>query len=177
MASNEPHTHQTTESADEKVDRSSSHSVPVTTASDNARDGEKTPAEPALQDLQPGPEAATLALKKLDSKVPGKEGDGPPQDPFAHLPEHEAAILRKQVDIPDVKVGYTTLFRYAEKKEWLVLGVSVLCAIIAGAGMPLMTVRFVDPNISFLVLTVILGRVRWPYRSIRQLFQWKNIIQ
>jgi ATP-binding cassette subfamily B (MDR/TAP) protein 1 len=144
MASNEPQTHQTIDSTDEKIEGSSSHSIPDTTASEKARDGEKTPAEPALQEMQPGPEAAVLALKKLDSKVPAKAGKEPPQDPFAHLPEHEADILRKQVETPDVKVGYTTLFRYADGKDWSVLVLSIACAIIAGAGMPLMTVCMVN---------------------------------
>jgi len=139
MSSNPPHT---SESLDEKVERSSSHSVPDTTISEKLRDDDRSPAEPELQQLQPGPEEAILALKKLDSVVPDKDGKEPQQDPFAHLPKHEASILRNQVETPDVKVGYTTLFRYATSREWVVLGVSVFCAIVAGAAMPLMTVHY-----------------------------------
>lgn len=64
------------------------------------------------------------------------------EDPFRHLPEHEQEILRRQVHIPDVKVGYFTLYRYASRWDWVVWWVSVVCTIMAGAAMPLMTVSW-----------------------------------
>jgi len=76
------------------------------------------------------------SLKKLDSKVIDVEND----DPFRHLPEHERAILKRQTDVPEVKVGYFTLYRYATKMDILILIVSATSAIAAGAAMPLMTV-------------------------------------
>lgn len=79
-------------------------------------------------------------LRKLDSKVVDvKERE---TDPFAHLPEHEADILRRQVDTPDVKVGFFTLYRYATRWDWTIWSVSCICTIAAGAAMPLMTVVF-----------------------------------
>lgn len=77
-----------------------------------------------------------LSLKKLDSKVV----DVKDNDPFRHLPEHERAILKRQVDVPDVKVGYFTLYRYATKMDILILIIAGICAIAGGAAMPLMTV-------------------------------------
>jgi ATP-binding cassette, subfamily B (MDR/TAP), member 1 len=100
------------------------------------------PAQIPPDPILAGPAETELALKKLDSAVPEKK-DGP-QDPFAHLPEHEAAILRKQVDVPEVKVGYSTLFRYATTWDWVIFVIAVLASIIAGAAMPLMTVSSAD---------------------------------
>ncbi|KAK3062194.1 hypothetical protein LTS18_004627, partial [Coniosporium uncinatum] len=85
------------------------------------------------------PQDAVLALKKLDSNVKKKEDQ---EDPFAHLPDHEREILKKQLDVPDLKVGYLTLYRYATTYDIIFLSVSALMGIAAGAAMPLMTVVF-----------------------------------
>jgi len=86
------------------------------------------------------PRDAVLALKKLDSNVKKKEDQ---EDPFAHLPDHEREILKKQLDVPDLKVGYLTLYRYATRNDIIFLSVSALMGIAAGAAMPLMTVGHV----------------------------------
>jgi ATP-binding cassette subfamily B (MDR/TAP) protein 1 len=80
------------------------------------------------------------ALKKLDSKVidvPDTKED----DPFRHLPPHERDILHRQLDIPDVKVTFLTLYRYATKLDYVIIVISCITAIIGGAMLPLMTVR------------------------------------
>lgn len=59
---------------------------------------------------------------------------------FAHLPEHEKEILKKQLDSPDVNVSFFALFRYASRMDILIMLVSALCAIVAGAALPLFTV-------------------------------------
>lgn len=64
------------------------------------------------------------------------------QDPLAHLPEHERSIIKRQVDLPDVKVGIKALYRYSTRNDLIIMAVSALCSIIAGAVMPLMTVVF-----------------------------------
>ncbi|QDS69927.1 hypothetical protein FKW77_001594 [Venturia effusa] len=79
-------------------------------------------------------------MRKLDSNVIEVKDEN--NDPFRHLPEHEQEILRRQVHIPDVKVGYFSLYRYASRSDWAIWWVSVACTIIAGAAMPLMTVVF-----------------------------------
>jgi ATP-binding cassette, subfamily B (MDR/TAP), member 1 len=82
------------------------------------------------------PDEENASLKKLDSKVV----DVKDNDPFGHLPEHERVILKRQVDVPEVKVGYFTLYRYATKMDVLILIIAGICAIGGGAAMPLMTV-------------------------------------
>ena len=81
-------------------------------------------------------------LQRLDSRVPRSEKELEDQDPFAHLPEHEATILRRQVDIPPVKVTYFMLYRYATRNDILIMIFSGICAIAGGAVMPLMTIIF-----------------------------------
>ena len=85
-------------------------------------------------------------LVRLDSKPPKtaqeKEKEQQEGDAFAHLPEHEAAILRRQLDTPPVKVTYFRLYRYATTNDKIIIFVSAIAAIIAGAVLPLMTVVF-----------------------------------
>jgi ATP-binding cassette subfamily B (MDR/TAP) protein 1 len=64
------------------------------------------------------------------------------QDPLAHLPDHEAEILRRQIVVPPVEVGYKTLFRYSTRNDKLFMALGAVCAIIGGAVNPLMTVVF-----------------------------------
>lgn len=62
---------------------------------------------------------------------------------FAHLPQHEKDILKKQLDAPVVKISFFGLYRYASKMDILILLVSAVCAIAAGAALPLFTVSLV----------------------------------
>jgi ATP-binding cassette subfamily B (MDR/TAP) protein 1 len=98
--------------------------------------GAPLPVQPNL------PVNEQLALQKLDSKKPkDKTQDEEKEDPFGHLPAHEKEILHRQVDVPEVKVGYFTLYRYCTRWDWTIWVVSCFCTIAAGAAMPLMTVR------------------------------------
>ncbi|KAK3069659.1 hypothetical protein LTR53_011839 [Teratosphaeriaceae sp. CCFEE 6253] len=91
--------------------------------------------------VQPAP-----LLRRLDSKPPQapqqKADDDKQDDPLAHLPEHEAAILKRQLVIPPVKVTYVGLYRYATRNDLLIMALSGICAIGGGAVMPLMTIVF-----------------------------------
>ncbi|KAF1823088.1 P-loop containing nucleoside triphosphate hydrolase protein [Dissoconium aciculare CBS 342.82] len=80
-------------------------------------------------------------LPQYDEKDEEKEQDDD-QDPFKALPEEEAEILRRQLEIPPVTVTYRQLYRYATRNDMIILWVSAFCAIAAGAAMPLMTVVF-----------------------------------
>lgn len=62
---------------------------------------------------------------------------------FAHLPEHEKEILKKQLVAPHVNISYFGLYRYASRMDIFVLVVSAICAIAAGAALPLFTVSSV----------------------------------
>ena len=79
-------------------------------------------------------------VQKLDSKVVAVKPD--PEVALEHLPPHEREIIKRQLDVPDVKVGYLTLFRYATGKDLFVLAAASLCAVAGGVVMPLMTVWF-----------------------------------
>ncbi|KAM0324384.1 hypothetical protein ACHAQA_008165 [Verticillium albo-atrum] len=81
-------------------------------------------------------------LTKADSKVitaPEVDAD---KDPFKHLPEDEAAVLKRQIITPEVKAGVAALYRYSSTNDIIIIIVSTLCAIAAGAALPLMTVIF-----------------------------------
>ncbi|KAK4543161.1 hypothetical protein LTR36_005939 [Oleoguttula mirabilis] len=94
---------------------------------------------PMQMSVEPAP-----PLHRLDSRPPQsqKGAEQKEQDPLAHLPEHEAAILRRQLEIPPVKLSYKDLYRYATRNDLIIMAVSGICAIIGGAVMPLMTIIF-----------------------------------
>jgi ATP-binding cassette subfamily B (MDR/TAP) protein 1 len=86
-------------------------------------------------------------LVRLDSKPPKtvqeqEKEQQQEEDAFSHLPEHEAAILRRQLETPPVKVTYFRLYRYATTNDKIIIFISAIAAIIAGAVLPLMTVIF-----------------------------------
>jgi ATP-binding cassette subfamily B (MDR/TAP) protein 1 len=88
--------------------------------------------------IPPQDERARLA--RMDSHVVKvKTAD---EDIYGHLPPAEAEILKRQVFIPDVKSGWKALYRYSTTNDLLIIAVSTLCAIAAGAALPLMTVVF-----------------------------------
>lgn len=60
------------------------------------------------------------AMKK-DATVEMPEKDN---DPLAHLPQHEQVILRRQLEVPPVKISYGTLFKFSTKwdKVFMFLG-------------------------------------------------------
>lgn len=78
-------------------------------------------------------------LSKLDSSAKVQIKD---EDIYAHLPPAEAAILKRQVEIPVVPGGIKTLYRYATTWDLTIMVVSAICSIAAGAALPLMTVIF-----------------------------------
>ncbi|KAK0265060.1 hypothetical protein B0A54_09150 [Friedmanniomyces endolithicus] len=83
-------------------------------------------------------------LRRLDSKPPeAAKAEKEEEDTIlSHLPEHEAAILKRQLDIPPVKLTYKSLYRYATRNDLLLMVLSSICAIVGGAVMPLMTIVF-----------------------------------
>ena len=53
----------------------------------------------------------------------------------------ELAIINEQIEAPEVKVSYGTLFRYATAWDIILIIMGSVCAIAAGSALPLMTVR------------------------------------
>ena len=86
-------------------------------------------------------------LKEVDSHVVKvsevKEGE----EAYAHLPPHEKDIVKRQLAIPEVKVTFKTLYRYATTNDLIIIAISSLCAIAGGAVMPLMTVSTLSLNL------------------------------
>ena len=82
------------------------------------------------------------AMEKLDSRIIKVADVKDGEEAFAHLPDHEKEILRRQLHIPDIKVNYRTLYRYATAWDLVIVAGSALMAIIGGAIMPLMTIIF-----------------------------------
>jgi ATP-binding cassette, subfamily B (MDR/TAP), member 1 len=112
--------------------RTSSHGD----STDEHESTRKQKTEPQTEQISPD-DPANLA--KLDSNVKVEVKD---EDLYAHLPDAEAQILRRQVDIPVVKSGWKTLYRYSTTWDIVIIVVSAICSIAAGAALPLMTVIF-----------------------------------
>lgn len=95
-------------------------------------------------DVKPAAESSDsqLDLARMDSKAPKSIHEKENHDPYQHLSPEEAAILKRQVETPDVKVGLSALYRYATRVDLALLAVGAVFSITAGAIMPLMTVVF-----------------------------------
>ncbi len=59
---------------------------------------------------------------------------------IAHLPEEEQRVLRVQLDELKANISFFGLWRYATKIDLLIIVISAVCAIAAGAALPLFTV-------------------------------------
>ncbi|KAJ4390616.1 GTPase-activating protein [Gnomoniopsis smithogilvyi] len=92
-------------------------------------------ASQARQDANP-------SQPKVETKGGSTPQDVEVEDPFKHLPDHEKQILKRQLDVPAVKITYITLYRYATSKDKAILAVASVAAIIAGILVPMMTVLF-----------------------------------
>lgn len=69
------------------------------------------------------------------------QGDSTP-DPYAHLQDHEAAILKRQVGTLEGKYSFWHIYRYATRVDLLIIAVAGVCSCASGAAMPVMTVIF-----------------------------------
>jgi ATP-binding cassette subfamily B (MDR/TAP) protein 1 len=86
-------------------------------------------AVPADREQRPGSSSSNnaLSVNEVDALL-------------AHLPEEEKQILKTQLDEQKVNISYFGLWRYATRMDLFILVVSFLCAIAAGAALPLFTV-------------------------------------
>ena len=108
---------------------------------DSTDEHESTRKEETEGQVTQVPSEDQATIKKLDSRIIKVE-DKKDDDIYAHLPAAEAQILKKQVDVPVVKVGWKILYRYSTTNDVLIMIVSAICSIAAGAALPLMTVIF-----------------------------------
>ncbi|KAF7881009.1 uncharacterized protein EAF02_006900 [Botrytis sinoallii] len=80
-------------------------------------------------------------LSKLDTNII-KVAANKDEDIYAHLPPHEAAILKRQVELPELSSGVGNLYRFSTTNDIIIMSISAICSIAAGAALPLMTVIF-----------------------------------
>lgn len=116
-----------------------------------------------------------VAMQKFDSQIVKvnnvKDGD----EALAHLPEHEREILKRQLEILPVKLNFFSLFRYATKVDLLIIVISVICAIVGGAVVPLMTVCRLAFGIDIGTELILLPGHFWSTdRHLYKLLQWHN---
>jgi ATP-binding cassette subfamily B (MDR/TAP) protein 1 len=91
-------------------------------------------------------EVATIS-KETSSSITIDEKHGPPSEEgvkptTAALSDHEKQIIDRQTDAPSVTVSYLSLFRYANKKDVLIMIAALVASIASGAVMPLMTLVY-----------------------------------
>lgn len=138
------------------------HAAATTTKEAVAEDGENAALGQAPLMVAPAP--APAPLTRLDSQLPEKTKDKEEQeenDPFKHLPAHEKEILKRQLEIPTVKVNYMTLFRYASRNDMIIMVLSAIGAIIGGALLPLLTVGSAEADV-LVKLIGCTGNFWWP---------------
>ncbi|CAG8443351.1 2061_t:CDS:2 [Dentiscutata heterogama] len=76
---------------------------------------------------------------KLD---PEKESSGIKLDPEEEsygikLDPEEERILKDQIDVPERKESYITLYRFATKLDWIIMFIGLVFSMVTGAAMPL----------------------------------------
>ena len=85
-------------------------------------------------------------LKEIDSHIIKVQEVKDGEEAYAHLPPHEKEIVKRQLHMPEIKVTFKTLYRYATRNDLIIIVVSSICAIAGGAVMPLMTVSTLSSN-------------------------------
>ena len=83
-----------------------------------------------------------VAVEKMDSRIVKVRDVKEGEEAYAHLPEHEREIIKRQLHLPPISVNFKTLYRYATTNDKIIIAISAFCAIAGGAALPLMTVIF-----------------------------------
>jgi ATP-binding cassette subfamily B (MDR/TAP) protein 1 len=61
-----------------------------------------------------------------------KSHDNEKEDPLCQFDDREREVIKSQLRMPVVKVGYRTLYRYATGTDISVMLLCSFCAIVAG---------------------------------------------
>jgi ATP-binding cassette subfamily B (MDR/TAP) protein 1 len=111
------------------------------------QDLEKRPAEKLLNTST----SVSSSADKKDDKggQPAPASNTELEAALEQLPEDERAILKEQLDSPTVPVTFFGLYRYADASDYIVLAISALASIAAGAALPLFTVGKTSPATAF----------------------------
>ncbi|KAK9244769.1 P-loop containing nucleoside triphosphate hydrolase protein [Lipomyces tetrasporus] len=78
----------------------------------------------------------------LKSAAGGKSDVHVHVDEFSALPVHDASILREQVQVPEFRATFWTLYRYANRTDKILLSIGFVSSVLSGVMRPLMTVVF-----------------------------------
>jgi ATP-binding cassette subfamily B (MDR/TAP) protein 1 len=105
----------------------------ITTTTSNSLEG-------SVDSLKKEVAAVSTKTKSKKSKNATKDDDKP--DPFVHLPEAEAEVLRRQIAVDTKKAGFGELYRYATAKDKFILVLGLISSIIVGAALPMFTLVF-----------------------------------
>lgn len=115
------------------------------TSSSLPNHGEKTVLNEEIS-LSSGSSPPSSKEKKLSKKKEKKDKKSkkPVYETLTYegLDDRESKILKDQVDIPDIKINYFTLFRYATPFDIFLLLIACLASIISGAALPIFTLVF-----------------------------------
>ncbi|KAK0758044.1 hypothetical protein N5P37_009342 [Trichoderma harzianum] len=71
------------------------------------------------------------------------------QDPYGHLPPHQAKILKRQVVTPELQRGIKVIYCYITRNDAIIIAISFIFAVASGATMPLMNIVFGQLQNSF----------------------------
>ena len=108
----------------------------------------KQPEPPIpLEDTPSRASSATIggmdkAVAEGEKKNAGDSNVDEVVDPMSLLPEHEAEILKRQIDTPEVAYGLGSLWRYATRNDLIIIAVACVCSAASGAALPMMTIIF-----------------------------------
>lgn len=123
-----------------------------------------SPSSPQSPHSKSSAGSSSEDFRKIDSKIVQVRNIPDEDEIFAHLPQHEQDVLKRQVDVPKVPVKYFTLYRYATLWDKVFLVIAAICAIGGGAALPLMTVIF--GNLSGSFSGYFLGTLRESFSSL-----------
>ncbi|CAG9987982.1 unnamed protein product [Clonostachys byssicola] len=91
---------------------------------------------------RPSHQATAVSRPGRGDTFAAAESNSPDEDPIDRLPEAEAAILRRQIDLQAKKQSIFALLRFATKFDVVIIIISIICSIASGAALPIMTIVF-----------------------------------
>lgn len=106
-------------------------SIPVSSSSNTVPD-KKSRNKKSAREKATEAGAETSSSETADSSELGAM--------LKELPEDERHVIQAQLDSPTVQVNFFSLYRYATTHDFVIIAISVICAIAGGAALPLFTV-------------------------------------
>jgi ATP-binding cassette subfamily B (MDR/TAP) protein 1 len=82
------------------------------------------------------------SLRRLDSQIAVADSKSESDDDLSYLPENEREIIRRQIDIPDINLKFSGLYRFATVNDLLLIAIGSFCSIVGGALLPFMTILY-----------------------------------